>query len=176
MDQIRTVRRGALRCCIGATVLTAAMARGASAQEAQSIRVTSENVRFSKYLNDLAGPPALIGVVGGGLLRSDRSPQGIASNFGQHAVQVSVSHGLAALMHRPTGFQFCECRGFGPRVAHALAQTFTVPRMAGSYAGSFARMGWDPDRSAGDAATSATLSLGFSALFNITRELTGLGR
>jgi hypothetical protein len=176
------VRRGALRCCMGATVLAAAMAKELSAQEARSIRITSENVRFTNYLSDLAGPPALIGVVGGGLLQGE-----IASKAGQHAVQVSVSHGLAAVMHRSTDYQPCQCRGFGPRVAHALLETFTdrradgsralsVPRMAGAYAGSFARLAWEPDRSVGDAAAGATLSLGFSALFNIAREVSGVGR
>jgi hypothetical protein len=47
-----------------------------------------------------------------------------------------------------------------------------VPRVAGAYAGNFARLAWERDRSAGDAALGATLSLGFSALFNIGRELT----
>jgi hypothetical protein len=188
------VRRGALRCCMGATVLAAAMAKELAAQEARFIRITPENVRFSNYLNDLAGPPALIGVAGGGLLHQVRQHDGtdglageMASKLGQHAVQVSVSHGLAAVMHRSTDYQPCECRGFAPRVAHALLETFTdrradgsralsVPRMAGAYAGSFARLAWEPDRNVGDAAAGATLSLGFSALFNIARELTGVGR
>jgi len=191
---MRAVRRGALRCCMGASVLAAAMARELSAQEARSVRITPENVRFTNYLNDLSGPPALIGAVGGGLLRGVRQHDGadglaggIASKAAQHAVQVSVSHGLAAVMHRSTDYQPCQCRGFGPRVAHALLETFTdrradgsralsVPRMAGAYAGSFARLAWEPDRGVGDAAAGATLSLGFSALFNIARELTGVGR
>jgi hypothetical protein len=167
---------GALRCCIGAMVLAGVMAKQVSAQDARSIRVTPQNVRFTNYLNDLTGPSALIGVVGGGLLHQDELPDGLASKLGQHAVQVSVTHGLAAVMHRSTGYQPCGCRGFGPRVAHALLQTLTVPRMAGAYAGSFARMAWEPDRSVGDAAAGATLSLGFSALFHIARELTGVGR
>jgi hypothetical protein len=72
-------------------------------------------------------------------------------------------------------------------VQHALLETFTdrradrsqalsVPRIAGTYAGDFAGLAWKHDRSAGDVAVGATLSLGFSALFNIARELTGLGR
>lgn len=113
----------------------------------------------------------------------------IASRAAQQAVQVSVRHGVAALMHRSTDYRyhFCECRGFGSRVQHALLETFTdlradgkrafsVPRIAGAYAGSFAGLAWDHDRSAGDVAAGATLSLGLSALFNIGRELTGVGR
>jgi hypothetical protein len=48
--------------------------------------------------------------------------------------------------------------------------------MAAAYAGSFARMAWEPGRDARQAATGAALSLGFNALFNVARELTGLAR
>ncbi|MFL5495103.1 MAG: hypothetical protein ACJ8DC_12035 [Gemmatimonadales bacterium] len=186
--------------------LTASVAGGVSAQapssagpmlsrEAPSIRITPENVRLTNYLHDLAGPRALVGVVGGGLLQRLRQHDGteledrIAARATQHAAEVSVRHGLAALMHRSTDthFQFCECHGFGPRVQHALLETFTdrradgsralaVPRIAGRYAGDFAGLAWGHDRSAGDVAAGATLSLGFSALFNIARELSGIGR
>jgi hypothetical protein len=164
-------------------------------REPPSIRITPENVRFNNYLHDLAGPRALVGVVGGGLLQRLRQHDGteledrIAARATQHVAEVSVRHGLAALMHRSTDnhFQYCECHGFGPRVQHALLETFTdrradgsralaVPRIAGTYAGDFAGLAWEHDRSVGQAAAGATLSLGFSALFNIGRELTGLGR
>jgi hypothetical protein len=164
-------------------------------REPQSIRITPENVRFSNYLHDLAAPRALIGVVGGGVLGQLRNndDMGLADRIAEgatrQAVQVSVRHGLAALMHRSTDdhFEFCECRGFGPRVQHALIETFTdrradgsralaVPRIAGTYAGGFASLPFEHDRNVGDVAAGATLSLGFKALFNIGRELTGLGR
>jgi hypothetical protein len=100
---------------------------------------------------------------------------------------VTVRHTLAALMHRSTDYQPCECRGFGPRVEHALLETFTdrradgsralsVPRIAGAYAGGFSRLAWERDRNVGDVALGTTLSFGFSALFNIARELSGVGR
>jgi hypothetical protein len=163
--------------------------------EPPSIRITPENARFNTYLRELAGPRALVGVVGGGVLgqlrrNDDRDLAGrIAERATQHAAQESVRHGLAALMHRSTDyhFQFCDCRGFGPRVQHALLEAFTdrradgsrafsVPRIAGTYAGAFAGLPFEHDRNAGDVAAGATLSLGFKALFNIGRELTGLGR
>jgi hypothetical protein len=165
----------------------------------RSIRVSPENARFNNYLHDLAGPGAFVGVIGGGLLDqlrqkhpswgdgADGLARRMASKAGQAAVEVSVRHGLAALMDRSTDYQPCDCHGFGPRVEHALLETFTdrradgtralsVPNLAGAYAGNFARLAWERDRSAGDAALGATLSLGFSALFNIGRELTGIGR
>jgi hypothetical protein len=185
-------------------VASAVMAGGVSAQmqsapaavapAAQSLRVSPENIRLNNYLHDLAGPGAFVGVIGGGLLEQVREKDGfegfagaIGSQAAQAAVQVSVRHGLAALMHRSTDYQPCECRGFGQKVEHALLETFTdrradgtralsVPRIGGAYAGGFAKLAWDRDRNAGDAALGATVSLGFSALFNIARELSGVGR
>ena len=168
---------------------------GTAGREAQSIRITPENIRLNNYLHDLAGPPAVAGMIGSGLLDqlrhkpefwhdgADGLPRRIASRATQAAVQVSVRHGLAALMHRSTDYQPCECRGFGRRVEHALLETFTdrgadgsrafsVPRIAGAYAGGFSRLAWERDRGAGDVALGTTMSLGFSALFNIARELT----
>jgi hypothetical protein len=204
--RIGAVRRRTVRCCMVAMALVVAIAGGVSAQtpsvggpalgrEPPSIRITPENVRFNNYLRDLAAPRALVGVVGGGVLQQLRQHDGtdlgerIATRATQHAAEVSVRHGLAALMHRSTDYhyQFCECHGFGPRVQHALLETFTdrradgsralsVPRIAGTYAGEFAGLAWEHDRSAGAVAAGATLSLGFSALFNIARELSGVGR
>jgi hypothetical protein len=199
-------RRHAMRCCMVVMALGASIAGGVSAQapstggpalggEPPSIGVTPENVRLSNYLHDLAGPRAIVGVVGGGVLQQLRQNDGtdleerLAQRATQRTAEMSVRHGLAALMHRSTDYhyQFCECHGFGPRVAHALVETFTdrradgsrafsVPRIASTYAGGFASLPFEHDRSAGDVVAGATLSLGFSALFNIGRELTGLGR
>jgi hypothetical protein len=197
------MRHRTLQCCL----LTAALATaggGASAQtpaapvspagsEAPSIRLSPENLRFNNYLQDLAGPGAFIGIVGGGLvdhLRADSRPNDgsddltsrIVARAGQAAVQASVRHGLAALMNRSTEYQPCECRGIGPKIEHALLETFTdrrldgsralsVPRLAGAYAGGFSRLAWDNDRSAGDVALGTTLSFGLTAVFNVAREL-----
>jgi len=204
--RIGAVRRCSTRCCIVVVALAASGAGGVSAQapstggpvlgrEAPSIRITQDNVRFSNYLRDLAGPRALVGLVRGGVLGQLRQHDGmdlderLAERATQHAAEVSVRDGLAALMHRSTDyhFHFCDCRGFGPRVQHALLETFTdrrddgsralsVPRIAGAYAGSFTGLAWEHDRSVGGVAAGATLSLGFSALFNIARELSGVGR
>jgi hypothetical protein len=207
--RIGAERRRAWRCCMAVMTLGASVAGGVSAQapsaigpvisrepsSTPSIRVTPENVRFSNYLRDLAAPRAVVGVVGGGLLQQLRQDDGtdlgeqLAQRATQHAAEMSVRHGLAAVMNRSTDYryQFCECKGFGPRVQHALLETFTdrradgsrtlsVPRIAGTYAGNFAGLVWEHDRNVGSAAAGATLSLGFSALFNIGRELTGIGR
>jgi hypothetical protein len=159
-------------------------------REPQSIRINPENVRLNNYLHDLAGPGAFAGVIGGGLvdeLRHKNDAVGgfagrIGSNATQAVVQTSVRHGLAALMHRSTDYQPCDCHGFGRKIGHALLETFTdrgadgsralsVPRVAGAYAGGFSRLAWERDRNAGDVMLGTTASLGFSALFNIAREL-----
>ena len=179
----------------GVSAQTPAAPGGMVARESQSLRINRENVRFNNYLHDLAGPPAVAGLIGSGLLDqlrhqpefwndgADGLPRRIASRATQAAVQVSVRHGLAALMHRSTDYQPCGCDGFGRKVEHALLETFTdrgadgsrsfsVPRIAGAYAGGFSRLAWDRDRHAGDVMLGTTMSLGFSALFNIARELT----
>ena len=184
----------------------AVLAREVSAQapapvkdrEAASLQIRPENVRLNNYLHDLAGRSAVISMVGSGVVAHFRNPglrenaaEGlagrIAARAGQAAVQVSVRHGLAALMHRSTDYQPCECHGFGPRVEHALLETFTdrrpdgsrafsVPRIAGAYAGGFSQLAWEPHRNAGDVALGTTLSFGLTAVFNIARELSGLAR
>jgi hypothetical protein len=201
------VRSWGRRCCLVATTVLAvagpvsaqtASAADTTYRQPQSLRVNPENVRLNNYLHDLAGPHAIIGLVGGSLLdqvwQKDKSwddgshglARQIASRAGQQAVQVSVYHGLAAVMHRSTDYQPCDCHGFGAHVEHALLETFTdrradgsralsVPRIAGAYAGNFASLAWERDRSASDAVLGTTMSLGFTALFNIARELTGLG-
>jgi hypothetical protein len=163
------------------------------------LRIGPENVRLTNYLQALAGPGAFLGVVGGGVLdhlwhkpaiwgtdESDLARR-IGSRATQAAVQVSVRHGLASVMGYSTNYQPCECHGFGAKVEHALLETFTdrradgsralsVPRIAGAYAGGFSRLAWEPHRNAGDVALNTTLSFGFTAAFNIARELTGLAR
>jgi hypothetical protein len=176
----------------------ATVASGVSAQAASPtppLRVTTENARFTNYLHDLAGPGAVLGIVGGGLVDqvwnkadlSDPLAQRLLSRAGKAAVQVSVRHGLAALMHYSTDYQPCHCSGFGSKVEHALLETFTdrradgtraltVPRLAGAYASGFGSLAWDHNHTPSDVVVGTTLSFGFTALFNITRELTGLAR
>jgi hypothetical protein len=157
-----------------------------------SIRVTPEHARLTNYFRDLAGPPTFFRVVGGSLvseLRSEDASLGreLAARMGQAAVEVSVHHGMAALMGHSTDYQPCDCKGFGNKLEHALLETFTdrradgsraiaVPRMAGAYAGRFARLAWEHDGGAQDVLLGTTLSFGFTAVFNIARELSGVGR
>jgi hypothetical protein len=190
-----SVRRSVIRCC----GMVAALATLASAMSAQAgsptrpLQVTPENARFSNYLHDLAGPGAFISIVAGGVVDqvwskaelSDNLAQRIGQRAAKAAVQVSVRHGLAALMHYSTDYQPCHCSGFGPKVEHALLETFTdrrangtraltLPRFAGAYASGFGSLAWDHNHTPSDVVVGTTLSFGFTALFNIARELTGI--
>jgi hypothetical protein len=190
-----------MQCCLVASALVAtawspAAAQAPSVQPSPGIQpspigVTPQNVRVANYLRDLAGPPTLVRVVGGsvlGAIRGDDKPgEELLSRVGQLAIETSVRHGLAAVMQHSTEYQPCNCRGFGNKVQHALLETFTdrmpdgsraiaVPRMAGAYAGRFARLAWERDgHGAQDVLVNTTLSFGITAVSNIARELSGIG-
>jgi len=170
-----------------AVALAAMAAAGVSAQTQPQIRIPPDNARLSAYLHELANPGALAGVAGGAVLEQLRHEDrtnlttDLASGTTQRVVGVSVRHGLAAAMHVSTKYQYhlCGCRGFGPRVAHALVETFTdrrddggrsvaAPRIAASFTG----VAWKHDRSIGRVLSGTTLSFGGQALFNLGRELT----
>lgn len=182
------------RCCALAVALAAMAPDSLTAQAPAPIRVTPRSAREGAYLNELASPRGLIGVVGGAALEQFRSgdrvdfADDLAFRATKRAVGISVRHGLAAAMHLGTDTRFhrCECSGFGPRVAHALVETFTdprdgggralaVPRIAAHYAENFTGMAWQHDRGVTSVLTGTSLSLGVQALFNIGRELTGIG-
>jgi hypothetical protein len=174
-----------------AAALAATAAAKTTAQTPAPIRVTPRSARASAYLNELANPRGLVGVAGGAVLegirdqdRTDLADE-LAFRATKRAVGISVRHGLAAAMHLSTDtrYHLCECHGFGPRVAHALVETFTdprdgggrtlaVPRLAAHYAENLTGLAWKHDRSMASVFTGTSLSLGVQALFNIGRELT----
>jgi hypothetical protein len=184
----------ALVAAAGSLAAQTAAAPGAAAGgQPQSIQLNSENVRLNNYLHELAGPGAFLGVVGGSVLaqirKTNEGPDDISGRIGtrllQRSVDVSVHHGLAALMHHSTNYQPCHCHGFGNKVGHALLESFTdrrddgsreiaIPRFAGSYASGFTELAWNHNRNAGDVLLGTTLSFGLSALFNVAKELSGL--
>jgi len=177
------------------TVALAAMAAGKTTAQTQApIRVNPKSARETAYLNELANPRALAWMAGGAAL--ERARYGDRVDFAdelayratKRVVGLSVRHGLAAAMHLGTDsrYHLCECRGFGSRVAHALVETFTdprdgggralaVPRIAAHSAENITGMAWQHDRGVTSVVTGTSLSFGVQALFNIGRELTGIG-
>ena len=199
--RIGSARRRAMQCCVVAVALAGGRKASAQTQTTSpfgdappSLQVRPDNVRVNNYLHDLAGRGAFLGVIGGGVLdelrNSKNGPDDLSGRIGtrliQRSVGVSVRHGLAAVMHQRTdSYQPCHCHGFGPKVGHALLETFTdrrddgsrvlaIPRFAGSYAGGFTELTWNHSHNAGDVLLGTTLSFGLDALFNIGKELTGL--
>jgi hypothetical protein len=171
---------------------TGAKAQAPSPASASApIGVTPKTARATAYLNELANPRGLAFATAGAAIervrfgeRADFADE-LAFRMTKRAVGISVRHGLAAAMHLSTdnSYHFCECTGFGPRVLHALVQTFTderdgggralaVPRLAAHYAENVTSMAWNHDRSITNVVSSTSLSLGTQALFNIGRELT----
>jgi hypothetical protein len=177
------------------TVALAAIAvTKTSAQTPSPMRITPRNARASAYLDELANPRGLAWVAGGAVLGRLRNEDGtdltdeLAFRATKRAVGITVRHGLAAAMHlgTDTRYHLCECRGLGPRVVHALVETFTdprdgggralaVPRIAAHYAENLTGLAWNHDRNLGTVVTGTSLSFGAQALFNIGRELTGIG-
>lgn len=184
----------ATRYCAMTVALATMAVTKTAAQTPSPIRVTPKNARASAYLNELTNPRGLVWVAGGAMLErlrfEDRTDLGdeLAFRATKRVVGISVRHGLAAAMHLGTDTRYhpCECRGFGPRVAHALLETFTdrrdgggralaVPRLAAHYAENLTALAWEHDRSSiGSVVTGTSLSLGVQAMINIGRELTGI--
>ncbi len=174
--------------------LAAMTAAKTTAQTPAPIRVSPKSARETAYLNDLANPRALAWMAGGAALERFRSGESVdfadelAYRATKRMVGISVRHGLAAAMHlgTDTRFHLCQCSGFGPRVAHALVETFTdprdgggralaVPRIAAHYAENLTGMAWQHDRGVTSVVTGTSLSLGVQALINVGRELTHIG-
>jgi hypothetical protein len=163
-------------------------------QGARSDAEWSRAGRSHAYVHDLIGPGAILGVAGATALdqvRDDpaewgRNAQGLghraATNAASNVVAVSVRHGLAAALGRSTRYQPCGCSGFGPRIGHALVETFTdrdragarmvsIPRLGGAVAGALSQRIWRPSETSGDTAFRIAGSLLFSVASNVASEL-----
>jgi len=106
-----------------------------------------------------------------------------ASNFGQNAIQRTLTYGLDEALGLDTGFQKSRRDGFAARAKDALLQNITsrtksgrrtiaAPRVAGIYSAAIiARETWYPDRySYKDGLRSGTTSLLTGFGINLVRE------
>lgn len=94
--------------------------------------------RFRRYALDTIGPGALIGAgIGAGFSQASDAPpewgQGaegygkrFASNFGQNAVEQSVTYGLSEALRVDGIFIKSQWRGFRRRLTDALLQNITA--------------------------------------------------
>ena len=143
----------------------------ATPQPAVTYTPPSATTKFHNYLFDAFGPYPIVGAaIAAGINQANNAPpewmQGgegygkrFGSNFGILAISTSTRYGLAALFREDTLYYRCDCKGFGPRLGHALLSTFTArrgedghrvfsfPDLVAPYAGAMAGVyGWYPDR------------------------------
>ena len=129
----------------------------------------SEQTLFRVYTFDLVGPyPLFISASTAGLHQAQNSPslwgQGFdgymrrfGSSFGIGAVETTTRYALAETIHEDTLYYECACKGFGPRLRHAVISSFTgrrgsdgrrvisFPSIVAPYAGTFtAACAWYP--------------------------------
>jgi hypothetical protein len=131
----------------------------------------TQKTKLRNYMFDAYGPYPVFGsALAAGFGQLDNSPpewgqgaQGygkrVGSDFGIAATGTTVRYGLAEALKEDTLYYRCDCRGFAPRMSHAVFSTltarrgqdghpvFSVPALLAPYAASFTAVyGWYPDR------------------------------
>ena len=131
----------------------------------------TEKTRLRNYFFDTLGPYPIVGAaIAGGINQADNTPpewkQGAAgygkrfgSDFGIAAVTTTTRYALARAFREDTLYYRCECRGFFPRLSHAVISTFTgrrgddgrrvfsFPALVAPYAGTMTAVyAWYPGR------------------------------
>ncbi|HTA24680.1 MAG TPA: hypothetical protein VK763_14200 [Terriglobales bacterium] len=167
----------------------------ANPQPALTYSPPSAKTKFTNYLFDAFGPYPIIGAaIAAGINQADNAPpewgQGaeaygkrFGSNFGILAISTSTRYGLAAAFREDTLYYRCECKGFFPRLNHALISTltarrgedghrvFSFPDLVAPYAGTLVGVySWYPDRYNGKDA----FRLGNYSLIGYAAENVGL--
>jgi hypothetical protein len=162
----------------------------------------SEKTKFHNYIFDMIGPYPILGAaLSAGINQADNTPpewgQGaeaygkrFGSNFGIAAVSTTTRYALAEAFGEDTLYYRCECKGFFPRLSHAMISTlvtrrgddghrvFSVPSLVAPYAGTMTAVyGWFPSRyNAKDGFRMGNYALLGYAGGNIAREFIYGGR
>ena len=151
--------------------------------------------RFKRYVNGMFGPMALgknAATAGWGTWRNSPEEWGdrwegfgrrFASSMGTGVIKHTTMYGLDEALKLDSGYYRSKKKDVGSKVANALIspvtartttgkRTIGVPRIVGTYTGSMlSRELWYPARySWKDGLKSGTISLGFSAAFNLVKE------
>jgi hypothetical protein len=131
----------------------------------------TEKTKLVNYFFDAYGPYPISGsALAAGISQLDNSPpewrQGaegygrrFASDFGITAVTTTTRYALAEAFREDTLYYRCECKGFFPRLGHAVISTFTsrrgadghrifsFPSLVAPYAGTMTAVyAWYPNR------------------------------
>jgi hypothetical protein len=131
----------------------------------------SQQIKLHNYLFDTLGPYPIAGAaLAAGVNQAYNTPpewkQGVegysrrfASNFGIEGVSTTTRYALAEAFHEDTLYYRCECKGFFPRLRHAVTSTltsrrgldghtvFSFPALVAPYAGTMTAVyAWYPNR------------------------------
>jgi hypothetical protein len=100
----------------------------------------TQSTKFHNYLFDAVGPYPIVGAAAGaGISQAYHTPpewkegaagygRRFASDFGIAAVTTTTRYGLAQAFRQDTLYYRCECKGFFPRLGHAVISTLTARR------------------------------------------------
>lgn len=155
----------------------------------------NSKTRFKRYLNGMAGPMTLgKSVVYSGIGTWRNSPEEwgdnwegfgrrVASGLGTNAIKQTITYGLGEAFELDSSYYRSKKKDFGSKVRTALIspvtahnkngkRVFGFPRVVGIYsAHMIAREAWYPERYKWhDGLKSASLSLAFSAGYNLVKE------
>jgi hypothetical protein len=131
----------------------------------------TEKTKLQNYFFDAYGPYPIAGAaIAAGINQYEGTPpewgtgadgygQRFGSNLAIAAVSTTTRYALAKAFREDTLYYRCECRGFLPRLSHAVISTFTsrrgsdghrvfsFPALVAPYAGTMTAVyGWYPDR------------------------------
>jgi hypothetical protein len=131
----------------------------------------SEQTKLRNYFFDGFGPYPIAGaILVAGINQADNTPpewgggmeafgKRVGSNYGINAISTTTRYGLSEILHQDTLYYRCGCKGFFPRLGHALVSTlaarhgedgrytFSVPALIAPYAGTMvATHTWFPGR------------------------------
>ena len=131
----------------------------------------TEKIKLHNYFFDAFGPYPIAGAaIAAGINQVEGTPpewgndaegygKRFGSNFAIAAVSVTTRYTLAKAFREDTLYYRCECKGFVPRLNHAVISTFTsrrgddgrrgfsLPALVAPYAGTMTAVyGWYPGR------------------------------
>jgi hypothetical protein len=131
----------------------------------------SEKIKFKNYLFDGYGPYPIVGAaIVAGINQANNTPpewgggaeaygKRVGSNYGINIITTTTRYGLSEVLHQDTLYYRCQCKGFFPRLGHALVSTlaarhgdeghytFSVPALVAPYVGTMvATHTWYPAR------------------------------
>jgi len=140
-------------------------------QLALTYRRPTEKTRLHNYFFDTFGPYPIVGAaVVAGINQADNAPpewkqgaEGYGKRFGSSfaiaGVSTTTRYALARAFREDTLYYRCECKGFLPRLSHAVSSSFTsrrgddgrrvfsFPALVAPYAGTMTAVyGWYPGR------------------------------